>query len=304
MPQAELDIIAPYNFDLSMRFAVACRFESNSNGSHRALQRLLLINGIPVLAEITVDRDVEHPQASVSWSFPGGGKVARADVLRACRRMLSADLDLSPFYDLAEDSKPVIPIVREFRGLKPILTPTVFESAALAIMSQQVNLGFAHTLKMRVIDEYGEKISIDGREHTLFPSPRTLSRAKITDLKRLRFSTRKAEYLTDLARAIENGHHDLESLSDLSYEDALGRLVSIRGFGIWSANYILMRGAGHLNCLPLGDSGLHRAVQQVYELKSIPDNDRVEKLARKFAPYRSLYTLYLWYALIRELEEV
>lgn len=287
-----------------MRFAIACRFERYSGDSPRALQRLLLINEVPVLVRITADEDAERPRASVTWSFPGREKVARENVLRVCRHMLSAALDLSPFYRAAECSRRMAPIIRKFRGLKPILTPTVFESAAWAVMSQQVNLSFAHTLKMRVVEEYGKRISVNGQEHILFPSPKTLGRAKVADLRKLQFSTRKAEYLTDLAAGVDDGHLDLESLKDLSYEEALDRLVSIRGFGVWSANYILMRGAGNPDCLPLGDSGLHRAVQRVYGLKSVPDNDRVCGLAKEFIPFRSLYTLYLWYTLMKESEDV
>lgn len=303
MPEAQFDITPPYNFRLSLRFAISCRFESGKDAGEERLGRLILISGVPLLVRIHVSRSVKQPKGVVVWSYPEGGRVSKQDILGTVRHMISADLNLLPFYEKAQSSKQFGRIVEDFRGLKPILTPTVFESAAWAIMSQQVNLTFAHTLKMRIVEKYGRRFNVDGHNLSLFPEPQILSRAKTPELRKLQFSTRKAEYLIDLANGICRGGYDLESLGDLQYDEALNKLTSIRGLGVWSANYILMRGAGHPDCLPLGDSGLHRAAQMLYNLKSIPDNEKIERLAMKFAPYRSLYTLYLWYSLMQELNE-
>ena len=153
-------------------------------------------------------------------------------------------------------------------------------------MGQQVNLNFAYTLKKRITEKYGRTISIDNRKYALFPEPVKFKKVTVGQLRRLQFSTRKAEYLLGLSKSVTNGELNLELL------------LTVRGIGIWSANYILMRGAGQLNCLPLGDSGLHRAVKNWYRLKNLPDHEKVKKLAKPFAPFRSLYTLYLWYSLL------
>jgi len=300
MLEAEIEIIPPYNFELSLRFAKGCRFETEGELDDDRLLRLLRIDGTPVLIKISVNKEIERPVASVSWSLPEGGRIPRKKITDFCGRLICADLDLSSFYSLAAKSGRLKEVVGRFRGLKPILTPSIFESAAWAIMGQQVNLKFASTLRIRMVEKYGKRIQADGHLYFLFPEPGEVSRASVSELKELQFSTRKAEYLLDLSQGIANGRYPLESLSQLNYGEALSELTAIRGLGVWSANYILMRGAGHLDCLPLGDSGLHRAVQRLYRLKEAPDNRKVEKLAAKFSPYRSLYTLYLWYTLAQE----
>ena len=113
----------------------------------------------------------------------------------------------------------------------------------------------------------------------------------------MQFSQRKAEYLIGLARICTEQNNFFESLADLPYKEAIEKLVAIRGIGAWSSNYLLMRGVGHLNCLPLGDTGLTRATKEVYNMRKKPDNGKIEKLANKFEPYRSLYTLYLWFSI-------
>jgi 3-methyladenine DNA glycosylase/8-oxoguanine DNA glycosylase len=264
MPEASFKITPPYNFALSLTFARCTRFEIEDDNGADILQKILQINGKPVFVKIICDGDIYNPRAAVSWSALNGGLPSRKDIIYTVKRIISADLDLTSFYRLCRKSKHFSKIIGQFCGLKPILTPTVFESAAWAIMGQQVNLNFASILKNRLVEKYGQELNIDGRSFSLFPLPEKISRAQISELRSFQFSKR-----------------------------------SIRGIGVWSANYILMRGAGHLNCLPLGDSGLHRAVKNLYRLKTIPDNEKVEKLAQKFIPYRSLYTLYLWCSLLK-----
>ena len=298
MPHAKIKIVPPFDMILSLRFATACRFESENDCREGKFRRIIKIDNVPVLLTITVSGNVENPAGRVQWSMPEGGNVRRKTILDLSRRIVSADLDLEPFYKQASNSHTVKKVTDTFRGLKPILTPTVYESAAWAIMGQQVNLNFAYTLKKRITEKYGRTISIDNRKYALFPEPVKFKKVTVGQLRRLQFSTRKAEYLLGLSKSVTNGELNLELLAGENYENALEKLLTVRGIGIWSANYILMRGAGQLNCLPLGDSGLHRAVKNWYKLKNLPDHEKVKKLAKPCAPFRSLYTLYLWYSLL------
>jgi len=298
MPVSKFKIIPPYNFELSLKFSQRSRFEIVDRTDKAVLRRLLSVGNSIVLAEISCRGGAETSSGQIKWDCLDGKKLDEKEIVEIASRMLSASLDLTPFYDLAGKSKNMKELTRKFRGLKPILTPTVFESAAWAIMGQQVNLNFAYILKKRLVENFGRKLRIDGEDFYLFPEPGNLSKANVAELRDLQFSSRKAEYLLGLSAIMRNGGFGLESLAKQNYNEAIARLISIRGIGIWSANYILMRGAGHLDCLPLGDSGLHRAAKIVNRLKELPDNEKVEKLARGFIPYRSLYTLYLWFLLM------
>lgn len=300
MARAKIEINPPFDMKLSLKFATACRFESEADCAEGRFHRIVNIAGTPVLLTITTAGPIEKPTGTVEWSFPEGGVVDKKEVLKLARHIISSSLDLGPFYNLASKSGRLQSVINRFRGLKPILTPSVYESAAWAIMGQQVNLNFAYTLKMRITKEYGRIISINGRDYSLFPEPERFLKATVSQLRGMQFSNRKAEYLLGLSKTITEGNLELEKLGGLNYNEALNDLLAIRGIGIWSANYILMRGAGHADCLPLGDSGLHRAVKNMYKLKNNPTHEKVEKLAGPFAPYRSLYTLYMWYSLLDE----
>ena len=297
---AHFSITPPHDFALSLRFSQRSRFENVDDGRDKKLRRAILIGDVPVLAEIECLGDIESPHGVVRWTALNTGKVKRSDVINAARKIICADLDLLPFYLKASRDRHLMTLTEKFRGLKPLLTSTIFESAAWAMMGQQVNLHFAYTLKKRLVENFGRKFHHAGREWFLFPRPADLAKLEVAELRSLQFSARKAEYLRDLSYNLSEDSSLFDSIVEQTYLSAVHYLMSIRGIGIWSANYILLRGAGFLDCLPLGDSGLYRAVRIAYRMRTIPDNKKIEKLARPMIPYRSLFTIYLWFSLMKE----
>lgn len=237
---------------------------------------------------------------TLPWSKTNGvpvGDVTRADVRDIVRRIFSLDLDLEPFYKQANTDFRLAGPFSRVVGFKPVLAPNVFDAALWAIVGQQVTFTFARTLKHRLQKRYGRALRTESGLVQLTPEPKTLSRTKVNSLRALQLSESKANYIHNLSRAIVSGDLDLESLSRKPYDLAIEELVALKGIGVWTANYILMRGAGHRDALPLGDAGLKRAVRNAYGLQANPAPDLIEKYAEPFRPYRSLYTMYLWQTL-------
>ena len=167
-------------------------------------------------------------------------------------------------------------------------TATVFESIVWAICGQQVNLAFAYKLRRVVIELAGKRV--DGM--VAHPDPAAVARLDYEDLTRRQFSRRKAEYLIDVARSWEQtGMSALQWSADIPVRE---RLLMIRGFGIWSANYVMMRGCGFADCVPVGDTGLTSSLQEFYRLDTRPDAEKTLALMKRFAPYRSLATFHFW----------
>lgn len=297
MPQTEFKITPPFDFDLSTKFCERTKFDKLDRNDKYCLKRYTKIDNKPLFLEIGCRGPVDKPVGLVKWSYPEGGQVDKERIVKTAGKILSADVDLLPFYSKLDRSAKLKPLKTGFYGLKPILTATVFESAAWAIIGQQINLTFAGKIKLRLEQRYGKSIKYGNTRFYLFPDPQKIARARISTLRNMQFSLRKAEYLIGLARFCTEQNSFFDSLSNMLYQDAIEKLIAIRGIGVWSANYLLMRGVGHLNCLPLGDTGLTRATKEVYNMRQKPDNDKIEKLARKFEPYRSLYTFYLWFSL-------
>ena len=206
-------------------------------------------------------------------------------------RLLGLTLDPTPFERRTRTDPDVRRLVQSRRGLRIPQTPDAFEGLVWAIVGQQVNLAFAFTCRNRLIDLAGARA---GGGLTAHPTPAEVARLEYTDLTKLQYSQRKAEYLIDASRAIASGDLNLEGLHNASATTADETLMAIRGLGRWSVNYILMRSLGFADCVPVGDSGLVRALQEFNGLDARPGPDETLALMERFAPHRSLATFHLW----------
>ena len=287
--------VGPYDFDLSYSFYWRSRFEMVDRFADVCFARPILFDDVPVLIKISCGKGCLIDSLRVQWFSPG--EVRDRQRLRdLLTRMFCLNFDLNRFYQRRLD--PVMRrLVRRLVGLRPILTPDVFEAAAWAIIGQQVNLEFAYRVKSRLVETVNRTFEIDGETYHLFPTAADIAALDLETLRSLQFSTRKAEYLLDFSRMVASGKIDLESLGSLDYDTACEKLISIRGLGPWSANYILLRGAGHLDAFPIGDSGLNRAVKTLYCLDRKPETKHLLQLGDRWRPYRSLATCYLWKSL-------
>lgn len=209
-------------------------------------------------------------------------------------RQFSTDLDLNPFYRLAQGDPVLSKLEARFRGMRIPQAATVYETLISAILEQQVNLTFAHQVKKALIDTYGDRVEFQGRRYKVFPQPAALAIVTPRQLRRLQVSGPKARYIIGISHATLDGSLDLEGLRAEDPSVAHARLVANKGVGPWTAQYVGLRALGHLDCLPAADVGLQKAIQHFYGLRKQPAAARVEKLARSWAGWRSYATFYLW----------
>jgi DNA-3-methyladenine glycosylase II len=96
---------------------------------------------------------------------------------------------------------------------------------------------------------------------------------------------------------VVDGSLHLGSLDDMSDADAIAELTAVKGLGEWTAHMFLMFHLRRPDVLPVGDQGIRRAVERLYGLEEIPDAETLERLGERWAPYRTLASLYLWHSL-------
>lgn len=203
--------------------------------------------------------------------------------------MLFADLDLLPFYAIAKRHPILGAIVAQLHGVKPVRPPTLFEMAVTAISEQQISLAAAYRIRERFSRRFGDRVG----DRWAFPLPATLARAPIRSLTSIGLSRMKAAYVRDLAVQLADKSLDLEALLHMTDADACAYLDGIRGFGRWSAEYMLVRGLARLDCVPTDDLAIRRVVAgQLGENAKLPAGG-VMGLLQPFAPYRGLAVFYL-----------
>lgn len=211
------------------------------------------------------------------------------------REWLDLDTDLESFYAMAHTDEVLQPAAEQFRGLRLIGVPDLLEALCWTVIGQQINLSFAYTLKKRLVENFGTRVRSGEQEMLLFPDASLLAGLEEGELLELKFSRVKAQTLQRIARMIaeeELSKGQLLRMGD--FKQAEERLISIRGIGPWTANYVSMRCLRNPDAFPLADVGLHHAIRRRLGLPGKPPLSQVEELAAAWQPWRAYATFYLW----------
>ena len=230
----------------------------------------------------------------LTLSVPGS-RSARgvAAALAEVRRLLFLDADVSSFYGLAKGDPILSRLIVPLYGLRPTLAPTPFEMLVGAIAAQQVNLAFAVTTRGRLVRRFGEPVPVNGDVVYAFPSPERLAVATVADLRRLQFSTRKAEYIIGLARRVVSGDLEFERLAELPNDQVIESLTRVRGLGRWSAEWFLARALGRGDVCPAGDLAVSKCFARFYN-RGRPVSERaIRRRARLWGGHQNFAVHYL-----------
>ncbi len=106
-------------------------------------------------------------------------------------------------------------------------------------------------------------------------------------------SYRKAAYITDLAHKVESGEFRLDALEKMGDEEAIASLTALSGVGVWTAEMILLFCLQRPDILSFGDYAIRRGLRMIYRHREIT-KERFERYRRRFSPYGSVASLYLW----------
>ena len=159
----------------------------------------------------------------------------------------------------------------------------VFFSLCKSIIGQQISVAAANSVFLKFKKKCKNKIT-----------PKTVNKLSSISLKSCGLSRQKVRGIKDLSRRIINKTFKPNLIKNMNDEEAIEYLVNLRQIGRWSAEMILLFTFNRSNIWPLQDIGLLRAVSNNYKKKYYPPKVFLDKLYKKFTPYCSVATWYLW----------
>lgn len=174
-------------------------------------------------------------------------------------------------------------IISEIGTIRQNLNTDLFFSLVESILSQQLSPKAADSIIGRFVELF---------HGSIIPS----SIGEVTDeqLRSCGISRQKVTYIRSVAEEFASGRLDSEMLANLDDLQVIEELVSIRGVGTWTAKMILIFSMGRPDVLPHEDLGIVNAISKLYGKKKKPDRKAVERIAKKWHPYCSVASLYLW----------
>ena len=282
MDTISISSIGPHDFELCLR--IARSYSPDQFQDLSVLRSAVRIQGKPTILELRqVQKD--PPVLEISTDLRESSPEAK----RIARWIVFADLDLLPFYRIAESHPVLGPITQKLSGLKPMRPASLFEMLVIAITEQQISMAAAHRIRTRMIERYGEPVN----DLWSFPTPGRLSESSVAHLMACGLSRRKAEYIKGLAHRVANGLIDLGRLEKMPDEDVKSLLIQERGLGSWSADYFLVRGLSRPDRVPADDLGVRSVVgRYLGRAQRLSPQGTMRKLS-PFKPYRGLAAFYL-----------
>jgi DNA-3-methyladenine glycosylase II len=289
-PSRTFDIVArgPFEFAQSVYFWQGFTLANAGEGAHESSIDLAF-----------VPFESDHAIGIRATGIPGGLHAevygdAPDRIEQDIARIFSLDVDGRGFDDVAKRNPELERLFDFFPGSRPVLFPTPYEAAAWAIISQRVRMTQAAKVKANLERELGEIVRFPDNELHAFPAPSVLRTFRpfpglmATKVERLHALAEVANEVLDPAR-----------LRARSPEEAEMVVRRIPGIGEFSAELILLRGAGFPDQLPLTGQHIGEGIARLYRLHALPSEKQIREIAENWRPFRG-WVAFLLHRLYRD----
>lgn len=159
--------------------------------------------------------------------------------------------------------------------------PDMFEALANAMVGQQISTRAHQTVWARLVAQLGAV------------TPAAIAQASEQTLRACGISGRKASYLKSAADEALSGRLDLTALCALPDDEVVACLTALRGVGVWTAEMLLIFSLERPDVMSFGDFGVRRGLCLLHHHRALP-RERFERYRRRYSPYGSAASLYLW----------
>ena len=187
---------------------------------------------------------------------------------------------------LSKKDKVISRLIKNYKSpSETVLTSRkdVFYSLCKSIVGQQISVAAANSVFLKFKKKCKNKVN-----------PKIVSKLSNIQLKSCGLSRQKVKGIKSLAKQILNKTFNPKLINKMTDEEAIIYLSKLRQIGRWSAEMILLFTYNRSNIWPVQDIGLLRAISKNYKKKYLPPEKFVKNLKKKFSPYCSVATWYLW----------
>ena len=190
---------------------------------------------------------------------------------------------------LSKRDKIMRKLIHNYKDKSLVTRNDVFFSLCKSIIGQQISVAAANSVFLKFKKKCKNKITA-----------KVVNKLSSTSLKSCGLSRQKVKGIKDLAKKTMNKSFKPSLIKRMSDEEAIEYLSELRQIGRWSAEMILLFTFNRSNIWPLQDIGLLRAISNNYNKKYFPPKSFLNKLYKKFTPYCSVATWYLWRSIDNE----
>ena len=187
---------------------------------------------------------------------------------------------------LSKKDKVMSALIKRYNSPSEVVLTSrknIFYSLCKSIVGQQISVAAANAVFLKFKKKCKNRIDA-----------KTISKLSTAQLKSCGLSRQKVKGIKSLAKQMLDKSFNPRLIFRMSDEDAIIYLSKLRQIGRWSAEMILIFTYNRSNIWPIQDIGLLRGISKNYKKKYLPPESYVNLLQKKFSPYCSVATWYLW----------
>lgn len=283
----------PFDFSKSLQFlGIFGPTKNEQTVSTHSLTKAISIDGQTVVFQLTSIGTTEKPGLEYTlFSAKPFSQAMENAVVERITFFLSLKDDLQPFYHLGREDPDFAPIIEHLYGYHQVKFLTPFENACWAVLTQRNPMKIAQQTKQALVEKYGSSLEVSGSVYWAFPEPMQIAVVDESELLKMIRNDRRTEYLVAVARAFSEADEDF--LKTASDEEVEAWLRNIKGIGDWSATFIMVRGLGRMERVPLTEARLFEAASKVYGHGEELNRDDLKRLADKYGLWQGYWAHYI-----------
>ena len=186
---------------------------------------------------------------------------------------------------LSNKDKVLKKLIQTYRNEYLNLNSNYFHSLINSIIGQQISVSAADSMKTKF---FKLKRNI---------TPQTVTKLRTTDLRKCGLSRQKILYIRNISKFFLQNKKFIKNINKTSEEEIYNNLIEIKGVGNWTIHMFLMFSYGSSNIFPTGDLGFLKAISKLYKVQLPISERKLKLLYKKWSPYSSQATWYLWRSL-------
>jgi DNA-3-methyladenine glycosylase II len=283
----------PFDLDKSLNFlGVFMPTKHEQSISSRTLTKAISIDGQIVVFQVTSIGPTEKPRLEYTlFSADPFSEATKYAVVERITFFLSLKDNLEPFYRIGREDADFAPIIEHLYGYHQVKFLTPFENACWAVLTQRNPMKLAQKTKQALVERYGNSLEVNESVYWAFPEPFQIAVVDESELLNVIRNDRRTEYLIAIARAFSEV--DEEFLKAAPDEEVEMWLRNIKGIGEWSATFIMVRGLGRMEHVPLTETKLIEAASKVYGHGEELSHRDLKRLADKYGQWQGYWAHYI-----------
>ena len=158
-----------------------------------------------------------------------------------------------------------------------------FFSLCRTVIGQQISVKAADSIWSKFEKKCKKRIT-----------PNVVLKIPSRKLKSAGLSRQKVGYLKNLAKSFKNKSFNIKKLKKMNDEQTINYITQLKGLGVWSGQMFQIFNLNRPDILPITDVGLLRAISKNYKVSYPPSKRFLNKISKRHAGYRSVFTWYMW----------